>query len=123
MMAAAGLLFAVTIARDAALRPSCDGSDRPLATVSAGTAVEVRFAVSDGSNCYKIAATVDGKALLGYVDGSALKGTDSFDDQRRAGASLDGTGLDAAGQTSAPVKAREPAKTPQNAIALVQAAM
>jgi hypothetical protein len=92
MIVVAGLLFAVTIAQDATLRPSCDGSDAAAGKIPAGTQVEIRFAVSDGSNCYKIAATVDGKPVLGYVDGSALADTKSFDEQRRGGASLDGIG-------------------------------
>ncbi len=92
MIAVAGLLFAVTIAQDASLRPSCDSSDAATGKIPAGTQVEIRFAVSDGSNCYKIAATVDGKPVLGYVDGSALTDTLSFDEQRRGGASLDGIG-------------------------------
>jgi len=90
MIAAAAALFAITVAREAALRASCDASDQAVATVPAGTPVEIRFAVSDGSNCYKIAASVDGKPVLGYVDGSALSSTQTFDDQRRGGASLDG---------------------------------
>lgn len=94
MIGAVGLLFAVTMARDAALRPSCEtATDQTVVgTLPAGTAVEIRFAVADGSNCYKIAANVDGKPLLGYVDGSALANTQSFEDQRRGGASLDGVG-------------------------------
>jgi hypothetical protein len=118
MIAVAALLFAVTVARDAALHAACEGSDATVATVPAGTQVEVRFAVADGSNCYKIAASVAGKQVLGYVDGSALKGTDSFDDQRRAAASIDG-----AGQSSLVVHASEPVKKPQSAQALVQAAL
>jgi len=90
MLAAAAALFAITAAKEAALRPSCDPSDQAVATVPAGTPVEIRFALSDGSNCYKIAATVDGKPVLGYVDGSALSSTQTFDEQRRGGASLDG---------------------------------
>jgi hypothetical protein len=127
MIAAAGLLFAVSILRDAALRPSCDGSDAPVATVPAGTQVEVRFAVADGSNCYKIAATVDGKSVLGYVDGSALRGTDSFDNQRRGGTSLDRAGLasghEGAGQSGALATAPETARKPRDAVSLVQAAI
>lgn len=89
MVAALAVLFAVTVTRDAALRSSCDGSEGAAGTVPAGTAVEIRFAVSDGSNCYKIAATVDGKPVLGYIDGAALAGTQAFDQQRRGGAPLD----------------------------------
>src|SRR5258708_7886977 len=89
MPAAIALLFAITVARDAALKPSCDASDTAVATVPAGTPVEIRFAVADGSNCYKIAATVAGKPVIGYVNGAALSDTNSFDRQRQAGASLD----------------------------------
>jgi len=94
MIGAVGLLFAVTMARDAALRPSCEAaSDQTVVgTLPAGTEVEIRFAVADGSNCYKVAANVDGKAILGYVDGSALANTQSFEEKRRGGASLDGVG-------------------------------
>src|SRR2546423_6273234 len=89
MPGAVALLFAITVARDAALRPSCDASETTVATIPAGTPVEIRFAVSDGSNCYKIAANVKGRPVVGYVSGSALSDTNSFDRQRQAGASLD----------------------------------
>lgn len=108
MIAVAGLLFAATIAHDAALRPSCDASDTAVGRIPAGTQVEIRFAVSDGSNCYKIAATVDGKPVLGYVDGSALADTRSFDEQRRGGASLDGIGQSRALAAHLSVQAGDP---------------
>lgn len=91
MVAAIGVLLAITVAREVPVRPSCEVTDEPAASLPAGTEVEIRFAVADGSNCYKVAATVDGKAVLGYIDGSALAGAQSFDDQRRAGASLGAT--------------------------------
>jgi hypothetical protein len=89
MPGAIALLFALTVARDAALRPSCDASENIVATIPAGTPVEIRFAVSDGSNCYKIAASVEGKTLVGYVNRSALSDTNAFDRQRQGGLSLD----------------------------------
>src|SRR6266853_1886166 len=91
MSASIALLFALTVARDAALRPSCDASETVVATIPAGTPVEIRFAVSDGSNCYKIAANVEGKTVVGYVNGSALSDTNVFERQRQGGASLDVT--------------------------------
>jgi hypothetical protein len=89
MPGAIAVLFAITVARDAALRPSCDASEDVVATIPAGTTVEIRFAVSDGSNCYKIAASVEGKTVAGYVNGNALSDTNAFDRQRQGGVSLD----------------------------------
>ena len=81
------LLFfaAVTIRPDhAELRAGCSADESVVATLPAGTAVEVRFAIADGSNCYKIAASVEGKSVIGYVPGSALSGIESFDQERAA---------------------------------------
>jgi hypothetical protein len=55
----------------------------------AGTPVEVRFRVADGSDCFKISATVEGKAVIGYVGASALSDVDQFERQRNAAVSLD----------------------------------
>jgi hypothetical protein len=98
------ILFAITVARDAAMRPSCDASETAVATVPAGTAVEIRFSVSDGSNCYKIAANVEGKTIVGYVNGSALSDTNAFDKQRQGGVSLDSSRQE--GSFPAPVETK-----------------
>jgi tetratricopeptide (TPR) repeat protein len=71
------------------LRSGCEAGDETIATLAAGTTVEVRFRVADGSDCFKIAATVDGKPVVGYVGASALSNVDQFEQQRTAAASLD----------------------------------
>lgn len=71
------------------LRSGCDAEDSVVATLPAGTPVEVRFRLSDGSDCFKVSATVDGKDVLGYVPASALKGLERFEQERSASASVD----------------------------------
>jgi hypothetical protein len=44
--------------------------------------VEVRFRLSDGSNWAKIAATLVGKQVLGYLPGAALTGLDRYEQER-----------------------------------------
>ena len=51
--------------------------------------MEVRFRVADGSDCFKISATVNGQPVVGYVPASALSNVDQFEQQRNAAASLD----------------------------------
>jgi tetratricopeptide (TPR) repeat protein len=87
-----GLLFlaALAVKQDQTpLRSGCESEDETIATLSAGTPVEVRFRVADGSDCFKISATVDGKPLVGYVPASALSNVDQFEQQRNAAVSLD----------------------------------
>lgn len=87
-----GLFFlaALAVKQDQTpLRSGCDAGDETIATLPAGTTVEVRFRVADGSDCFKISATVNGKPVLGYVGASALSNVDQFDQQRNAAASLD----------------------------------
>ena len=92
MVAIVVLLFAVTVKQDQApLRESCGESEPVLTKMAAGTPVEVRFVLSDGSDCYKIAATVDGKQQVGYVTKDQLSGLESFDQQRRNAASVTGS--------------------------------
>ncbi len=74
------------------MRPSCDASEETIGSIPAGTRVEIQFAVADGSNCYKVAASVDGKSVSGYVDAAALSGTKAFEAQRDGGALLNGSG-------------------------------
>ena len=79
-------LFAVTVKQDqAALRAGC-GDDQPvLARLAAGTPVEIRFSLADGSACYKVQARAAGADVLGYVVGRDLAGLDEFERQRRGG--------------------------------------
>ena len=83
-------LAAITIKPGGApLHEGCSAEDAVVASLPAGTLVEIRFALSDGSNCYKIAASVDGKAVLGYVPESALAGLDGFQRERAGAASVE----------------------------------
>jgi tetratricopeptide (TPR) repeat protein len=87
-----GLVFlaALAVKQDQTpLRSGCEAGDEAIATLPAGTPVEVRFRVADGSDCFKIAATVDGKPVVGYVPASALSNVDQFEQQRNAAVSLD----------------------------------
>jgi tetratricopeptide (TPR) repeat protein len=72
-----------------ALRSGCDAQDSIVASLPAGTPVEVRFRLSDGSDCFKVAATIDGKDVLGYVPASALTGLERYEKERSSAASVD----------------------------------
>src|ERR1700740_731126 len=87
-----GLVFlaALAIKQDQTpLRSGCDAADETIATLPAGIPVEVRFRVTDGSDCFKISATVNGKSVIGYVGAGALSNVDQFEQQRNAAVSLD----------------------------------
>jgi tetratricopeptide (TPR) repeat protein len=70
------------------LRSGCSTDDQIVASLPAGTPVEPRFRLSDGTDCIKIAATVGGKNVLGYVPASALSGLAQYDQNRSAAASV-----------------------------------
>jgi len=87
-----GLVFlaALTVKLDQTqLRSGCEASAETIATLAAGTPVEVRFRVADGSDCFKISASVNGHAVAGYLDASALSNVAQFEQQRTAAVSLD----------------------------------
>jgi tetratricopeptide (TPR) repeat protein len=71
------------------LRSGCDAADAVVASLPVGTPVEVRFRLSDGSDCFKVAATIDGKDVLGYVPASALTGLERYEQERASAASVD----------------------------------
>jgi tetratricopeptide (TPR) repeat protein len=71
------------------LRSGCDSDDNVVASLPAGTPVEVRFRLSDGSDCFKISATIDGKDVLGYVPAAALTGLERYDQERASAASVE----------------------------------
>ncbi|MGP0076098.1 MAG: hypothetical protein ACLPWF_29615 [Bryobacteraceae bacterium] len=71
------------------LRAGCDSEDSIVASLPAGTPVEVRFRLSDGSDCFKVSATIDGKDVLGYVPASALTGLERYEQERSSAASVD----------------------------------
>jgi hypothetical protein len=71
------------------LRSGCDADDSIVANLPAGTPIEVRFRLSDGSDCFKVAATIDGKDVLGYVPASALTGLEKYEQERSSAGSVD----------------------------------
>src|ERR1700733_3946856 len=71
------------------LREGCDSEDGVVASLPAGTPGEVRFRLSDGSDCFKVAATIDGKDVLGYVPASALTGLERYEKERSLSGSAD----------------------------------
>jgi len=115
------LLAALTVRQDQTpLRTACGDSEQSIATLAAGTPVEVRFAISDGSRCLKVAATIDGQNVIGYVPENALTGVDQFDRARNSASSLDAPVQDLARQISA--TAQTPDGAPLNrAMAMLQA--
>lgn len=60
------------------LRSGCDPEDEVVASLPAGTRVNVQFRLSDGTDCFKISATVSGKEVLGYVSADDLTGLAQF---------------------------------------------
>ena len=90
MVVHALVLLALAVKQDQTpLRSGCEASDEIIATLPGGTPVEVRFRLADGSDCYKIAAQVDGKEVVGYLGASALSNIDQFEQQRNAAATLE----------------------------------
>jgi len=72
-----------------ALRSGCDATAEVIASLPGGTPVEIRFRLSDGSDCFKVAALLDGKLVMGYVPASGLAGLDQFEKGRTSAASAD----------------------------------
>jgi hypothetical protein len=84
-------LAALTVRQDQTpLRSGCSDGDSEIARLPEGTRVEVRFAIADGSNCFKVAATIGGSSVIGYLPGDALKGVDRFEQERASAADPDG---------------------------------
>jgi len=71
------------------LRSGCGPEDEIVASLPAGTPIQLRFRLSDGTDCIKIAATVGGKDVLGYVPASALTGLAQYEEDRSAAAAVD----------------------------------
>lgn len=65
------------------LRSECSADATVVAKLPGGLPVDLRFAVADGSDCYKISAVFEGKRVEGYVPGWLLKGIDQFERERR----------------------------------------
>jgi tetratricopeptide (TPR) repeat protein len=66
------------------LRSGCEAGDEVVANLPAGTPVEMRFRLSDGTECFKVSATVEGKDVLGYLPASALTGLAQYEQDRSA---------------------------------------
>lgn len=78
------LATSVSIKTDSTpLRAGCETGDEVIATLPAGTPVEVRFAMTGATEpCYKVASSFEGKPVQGYLTASALKGLDGFEKAR-----------------------------------------
>jgi tetratricopeptide (TPR) repeat protein len=74
------------------LRSGCDAQDEIVASLPAGTPVELRFRLSDGTDCFKISATVGGKDVLGYLSASSLTGLTQYEEDRSASVSVSQSG-------------------------------
>src|SRR5579885_170553 len=64
------------------LRTGCDASDTVVATLPAGTKLDVQYAIADGSNCFRVSGSLDGKSVQGFVPGDLLTGVDAFERER-----------------------------------------
>jgi cytochrome c-type biogenesis protein CcmH/NrfG len=71
------------------LRSGCDSEDSVVASLPVGTPVEVRFRLSDGSDCFKVSATIQGQDIVGYVPASALTGLERYEQERSSAASVE----------------------------------
>jgi tetratricopeptide (TPR) repeat protein len=91
MLGSVLFFFAVLSARQdqTALRSGCDSTAQVIASLPAGTAVDIRFRLSDGSDCFKVSTILDGKLVMGYVPASVLAGLEQFEQGRTSAASAD----------------------------------
>jgi tetratricopeptide (TPR) repeat protein len=93
-------LFAVStgiIQVESQIRGGCDGESTPVATLAAGTRVEIRSALNGESGlCYKVFAEVEGKQISGYVPGKAVKSAEGFDEARKNARSIGSSGASSA---------------------------
>ena len=84
-------LFAVLSAKQdqTPLRSGCDATAQTITNLPAGTSVDIRFRLSDGSDCFKVSAILDGKLVMGYVPASVLAGVEQFEKGRTSAASAE----------------------------------
>ena len=77
-------LFAQTVQPQGATlrRTGCTEDDGTLTSLAGGTPVAPRFAL-DG-NCYKVAVTLEGTAVEGYLPATAIAGMESYEKARRS---------------------------------------
>src|SRR6185369_4982892 len=90
------LFFASTLVvkqDQAPLRSGCEARDEVVAALPAGSPIEIRFAMTGATEtCYKVATTVNGKPLQGYLPASALTGLDEFEKGRLSAPSVGSAG-------------------------------
>jgi hypothetical protein len=78
------LLLAVSVRQDhTVLRSGCEGTASPVATLSAGQPVTIRFAIAGDAPCYKVSVETGGKVVSGYLSRSDLTSLDQFEGARR----------------------------------------
>jgi tetratricopeptide (TPR) repeat protein len=83
-------LAALTIRQgETPVRSGCQTEDAVVANLPAGTPVEIRFRLADGSDCIKIAAQKGSSEIVGYVSSSALAGLDAFEKERASAESAE----------------------------------
>jgi hypothetical protein len=98
------MLLAVSVKTDhTPLRAGCSPDDDPIATLPAGAALTIRFALSGESVCYKVTAESAGKTFEGYLPASAIDGIEDFDKNRSEARWLDAAQLMGAITASAPL--------------------
>jgi len=84
------LLAGLTIRQSQTLvRSGCEAGDAVVANLRAGTPVEIRFRLADGSDCVKIAANDGANEVVGYVSSSELEGLETFEKERTSAHSVD----------------------------------
>jgi hypothetical protein len=74
------------------LRAGCEADSERIATLSSGTPLAIRFALSGESvPCFKVAIEIEGKLTEGYLSDAAIQGLEEFERGRRDAAWLDAT--------------------------------
>jgi hypothetical protein len=84
--------YCATVVKDdrTPLRAGCYADSEVLGTLSQGSPVTIRYALSGESvPCYKVAVELAGKTVEGYLSADKLEGLDEFDSARRDARVLD----------------------------------
>lgn len=79
------LVLALTVKQDkASLRAGCDQDSTVIASLPAGTQLELRYMMAgESSPCYKVKATLGTRQVEGYLAGEAMEGLANFERSRR----------------------------------------
>lgn len=74
----------VVASEQTALLSQCGDPSSAIATLPPGQPLRLRFAIAGASNrCYSVSAELDSGPVAGYIDKWAVKGLESFEQQRR----------------------------------------